>query len=160
MVTVVPECIQAVEPRVSVSRGVKGKMLQTSCGNICVEMESGWKCMCFLCCRFLHWELACFTKWLTAQPCNKQGCLSRLRAVHPLSVFLLYQLSSTFRAGGSGMQILILTILVSCYLSPLWPSNFSFFSLIIQIWVSVPASQEESRYPWLSNSFHGILMCF
>lgn len=43
--TDVPGCLQSAEHQVSVSRGETGKSLQTSCGNICREMESGWKCI-------------------------------------------------------------------------------------------------------------------
>lgn len=145
MVTVVPECIQTVEPRVSVSRDVKGKCFRLHVV-IFVQKWSLDGNVCAFCAAVSSTE-----SWPASQSDSLPSHATN-RDAYPdlspeLSVFLLYQLLSTFRVGVSGMQILILNMLVSCYPSPLWPSNLSIFPLIIQIWVSVPAGQEESRYP-------------
>lgn len=71
------------------------------------------------CCCFLRWELARSAEWLTTQPCNKQGCLSRLKSVHSVSGFLLCQLLWTFIVGFS-------CIILTCwYLGSVQPCGWA-----------------------------------
>lgn len=128
----------------------------TLCCNICAEMEFGWKRIPPLWCRFLRWELACFTKWLTAQPCNKQGCLSQLRSVQfsvslsAVSAVVSFQCRIWLLTNHSGYNIDVL--LVDTFVFKRLHS-LSTFVLIIQVW---PLCQQGGMATWIHFSFSAV----
>lgn len=128
---------------------------------MCMEIESGWNCApppptycCFLC-----WELACFAKWLTAQPRNKHKYLTQLKSVHSVLSFLLCQLVWSVRLG---FRCIKTKIWIKCpfqYCNLVWLSLRGLYSFVLRFWVWVNLPTGSEQHPGFSQSFMAPL-CF